>query len=154
MLAMAAFACALAGYGWVKGADHVQSSWDEANSRAMVRVAQVRQKQSETTTTVVTHYVDREKVVRETGDTIIKEVIKYVPSNSCSMLGGFRVLHDAAATNTIPNASGVADAQPVTAQDVAATVATNYKQCHEVEVQLDSLQEWVRRQSTIDLSGK
>ena len=151
---MAAFACALGGYGWVKGAEHVQAIWDEAISKASAHVAQVRQNQSDTTAHVVMRYVDREKVVREAGDTIIKEVIKYVPSNSCAMPGGFRVLHDAAATNTIPVTPGVADAQPVNAQDVAATVATNYKQYHEVAVQLDSLQEWVRRQAIIDTEVK
>ena len=78
-LAIAALAVALTGLGWVKGAGHVQSQWDAAVHQQTLQIAAVRQRQAEATVQVVTRYVDRVRVVREKGDTIIKEVPIYVP---------------------------------------------------------------------------
>lgn len=146
VLALILLAVALVGFGWVKGATHVQSEWDLANSRQAAKVAVVRQKQAEAAVQVVTKYVDRVKVLNETGDAIIKEVPNYVPFDTCVLPGGFRVLHDAAARGELSAAPGAADAPPVAAQTVAATVAGNYESCRANAEQLTALQEWVRAQ--------
>lgn len=146
VLALILLAVALAGFGWVKGADQVRAEWDAAVIKQSLITARVQKKQSEATVQVVTHFVDRIKVVHDTGDTIIKEVPQYVPSDSCLLPAGFRVLHDAAASNAVPDPTRVADAQAVAAQDVATTIATNYRQYFELVTQLEALQEWVRAQ--------
>lgn len=148
-LALAALAVALFGAGWLKGAASVQSDWDDANAKQAKKTAETVVKQAEATVEVVTKYVDRVKVVREKGETITKEVSVYVPVDSCPLSGGFRLLHDAAATNTLPETARIPDAPPVGAQDLATTVSGNYLACHEIREQLISLQAWVSEQRRI-----
>lgn len=131
------------GFGWTKGAGHVQDQWDSATAKQSLVVHKTKQRQAEATVKVVTQYVDRVKVVREKAAAIVHEVPVYVPSDSCSLPGGFRVLHDAAASGGAADSARIADAAPVAAQAVAATVVDNYATCHEVAQQLKALQEWV-----------
>jgi len=79
LLALVLVGVALIGFGWVKGAGHVQAQWDAAVQQQTLQVATARQKQAEATVKVVTQYVDRVRVVRQKGNTIIKEVPVYVP---------------------------------------------------------------------------
>ena len=79
LLALAALGLALVGFGWVKGAGHVQAQWDTAVQQQALQAAAVREEQAQATVEVITEYVDRVRVVREKGDTIIKEVPVYVP---------------------------------------------------------------------------
>ena len=104
-LAVAALATALIGFGWVKGAGHVQAQWDAAIHQQTLQAAAVRERQAQATVKVVTQYVDRIRVVREKGDTIIKEVPVYVPVQAdaaCTINRGFVRLHDAAAAGELP----------------------------------------------------
>lgn len=103
---------------------------------------------------VVTQYVDREvvktvKAIRVVTETITKEVPIYVPSDSCPLPPGFRVLHDAAARGQVPNPAAVPDAAAAPAQDVAATVTANYGACLDAAARLTGLQQWVRRQQEL-----
>ncbi|KWA43001.1 hypothetical protein WT41_14800 [Burkholderia territorii] len=98
---------------------------------------------------VVTQYVDRVQVVREKGDTIIKEVPVYVDreaDRACVVPVGFVRVHDSAAANVPVGDPGSADAAPsaVALSAVAATVAGNYTTCHENTEQLIALQARVR----------
>ncbi|MDR9130216.1 hypothetical protein FEP35_04307 [Burkholderia multivorans] len=98
---------------------------------------------------VVTQYVDRVQVVREKGDTIVKEVPVYVDreaDRACAVPVGFVRVHDAAAANVPVGDPGSADAAAagVTLSAVAATVAGNYTTCHENAEQLIALQARVR----------
>jgi hypothetical protein len=149
MLALAAFAAALLGFGWIKGASHVQAQWDAATQRQTLQVATVRQHQAEATVKVVTEYIDRVRIVREKGETIIKEVPVYVPVQAdaaCRINRGFVRLHDAAAAGELPDTPADADAATanLALSAVAATVADNYRICHENAEQLRALQAWVR----------
>ena len=148
-LAIAALAVALTGLGWVKGAGHVQSQWDAAVHQQTLQIAAVRQRQAEATVQVVTRYVDRVRVVREKGDTIIKEVPIYVPVQAdaaCTINRGFVRLHDAAAAGDLPEPARDADAAAagIALSAVAGTVAANYQACHENAEQLRALHAWVR----------
>jgi hypothetical protein len=148
-LAMALLAVALVALGWVKGAIHVQAEWDFEVSKQAVQVAMVKDRQAEATVHVVTQYVDRVKVLRETGETIIKEVPVYVPieaDSACVVPGGFVRLHDAAAAGRIPVPTGDADATPagIALSTIAGTIADNYQRCHENTEQLTALQAWVK----------
>ncbi|KVM74413.1 hypothetical protein WJ60_00055 [Burkholderia ubonensis] len=98
---------------------------------------------------VVTQYVDRVQVVREKGDTIIKEVPVYVDreaDRACVVPVGFVRVHDAAVANVPVGDPGSADAAPagIALSAVAATVAGNYTTCHENTEQLIALQARVR----------
>ena len=148
-LAIAALAVALIGFGWIKGAGHVQSQWDAAVHQQTLQIAAVRQRQAEATVQVVTRYVDRVRVVREKGDTIIKEVPIYVPVQAdaaCTINRGFVRLHDAAAAGELPEPARDADAAAagIALSAVAGTVAANYQACHENAEQLRALHAWVR----------
>ena len=137
LLALVLLAAALIGFGWIKGAEHVQARWDAAVQQQTLQAAAIRERQAEATVKVVTEYVDRVRVVREKGDTIIKEVPIYVSVQAdaaCTINRGFVRLHDAAAAGLALSA-------------VAATVATNYQTCHENAEQLRALQAWVSEMS-------
>lgn len=147
-LAVAALAVALTGFGWIKGAEHVQAKWDAAVQQQTLKAAAIRQRQAEATVKVVTQYVDRVRIVREKGDTIIKEVPVYVPAQAdaaCTINRGFVRLHDAAAQGVVPEPAGDSDAAPagIALSAVAGTVAENYTACHETAEQLRSLQWWI-----------
>ena len=72
LLALTALGVALIGFGWIKGASHVQAQWDAAIQQRTLQAAAIRERQAQATVKVVTQYVDRVRVVREKGDTIIK----------------------------------------------------------------------------------
>lgn len=148
LLAMAAFTVALVGFGWVKGASHLQTQWDAAIQQQALQAAATRERQAQATVKVVTQYVDRIRVVREKGETIIKEVPVYVPVQAdaaCSINRGFVRLHDAAAAGELPEPARDADAAAagIALSAVAETVAANYQTCHENAEQLRALQVWV-----------
>ena len=150
LLALAAFGIALVGFGWLKGANHVQAQWDTATAAQQQAQAQAQISQAETTVQVVTQYVDRIQVVREKGDTLIQEVPVYVPVQAdaaCTVHRGFVSLHDAAAAGELPEPARDADApaEGLALSAVAATVVTNYQACHENAEQLRALQDWIRQ---------
>jgi hypothetical protein len=131
------------------GEVEVTKAWQAERVQTDNKLQQLAAKQATTTTQVVTQYVDRVQTVRVKGDDIIKEVKVYVPSaaSTCNLSGGFRLLHDAAATQSeLPDPARIADAPAAPAQDVASTVAENYATCHEVAEQLKALQSWVSQQ--------
>jgi len=103
-------------------------------------------------TVTVTQYVDRERVIRLKGDTIIKEVPRYVPVQAdaaCVVPRGFVRLHDAAAAGAVPDSDpGGINAAPsgVALSAVAGTVAGNYTDSHANSAQLMSLQQVLRDQ--------
>jgi len=153
LLALAALGLALVGFGWVKGAGHVQAQWDTAVQQQALQVATVGEEQAQATVEVVTQYVDRVRVVREKGDTIIKEVPVYVPVQAdaaCTINRGFVRLHDAAAAGELPKPARDTDAAAagIALSAVAGTVATNYQTCRETAEQLRALQTWVREMAS------
>ena len=149
LLALAALAVALIGFGWVKGAGHVQARWDAAVQEQTLQATAIRERQALATVKVVTEYVDRVRIVREKGDTIIKEVPVYVPVQAdaaCTINRGFVRLHDATAAGELPEPARDTDvaATGIALSAVAGTVAANYQTCHENAEQLRALQTWGR----------
>ena len=148
LLALAALGVGLVGFGWIKGASHVQAQWDAAIQQQALQTAAARERQAQDPVKVVTQYVDRVRVVREKGDTIIKEIPVYGPvqaDDACSINRGFVRLHDAAAAGELPEPARDADAASagIALSAVAGTVAANYQTCHENAEQLKALQAWV-----------
>lgn len=150
LLALAALGIALFGFGWLKGASHVQAQWDAATAAQQQALAKAQIRQAEATVQVVTQYVDRIQVVREKGDSLIQEIPVYVPVQAdaaCTVHRGFVRLHDAAAAGELPEPARDADApaEGLALSAVAATVVTNYQTCHENAEQLKALQDWIRQ---------
>ena len=150
LLALAALCIAVFGFGWLKGASHVQAQWDAATAAQQQAQAQVQTRQAEATVQVVTQYVDRIQVVREKGDTLIQEIPVYVPVQAdaaCTVHRGFVRLHDAAAAGELPTAPRDTDApaEGLALSAVTATVVTNYQTCIENAEQLKALQDWIRQ---------
>ena len=150
LLALAVIGIALLGFGWLKGASHVQAQWDATTAAQQQAQAQVQTRQAEATVQVVTQYVDRIQVVREKGDTLIQEIPVYVPVQAdaaCTVHRGFVSLHDAAAAGELPTAPRNPDApaEGLALSAVAATVVSNYQTCHENAEQLKALQDWIRQ---------
>jgi len=140
------------------GAKSVTAKWDTERAESEIKLQQLAAKQAQTTTQVVTQYVDRVKVVKQRGADIVKEVNVYVPVQAdvaCTVPRGFVRLHDAAAEGVVPDAPNLADAAPsgVALSTTAATVADNYGRYHEVAEQLKSLQQWVREQQALTDGG-
>ena len=151
-LALAVLVAAATGWGWVKGAASVQAEWNAERAAQTITVLRVKVAQAEVTERVVTQYVDRVRIVRETADAIIREVPVYVPAQ-CDPDGrlpaGWRVLHDAAASGGAADPATVAHAQPVAPDAAAETVTRNYGTCRETAEQLTALQQWVREQAAL-----
>lgn len=105
---------------------------------------------------VVTHYVDRVRVVRERGATITREVPVYVTAKAdaaCPIPVGFVRVHDSAAQGLPldrPAGNPDAPAPGLALSAVAATVVGNYTTCHETAQQLTALQDWVRGLQAIE----
>lgn len=103
---------------------------------------------------VITKVVERD-VVRVVHDiavvteTITKEVPTYVPTDSCALPGGWRLLHDAAASSEVPDPARIADAEPVPADIAANTVIANYGACNQTAANLKGLQQWVSEQQAL-----
>lgn len=132
------------------GESRLQAKWDASIKAQAATVLKRAAARADATVNVVTKYVDRRIAVRERGAEIVKEVPVYVPySTACQLPGGWRLLHNAAASGALPNPASRADAPPVTAADAATTVAANYASCHETAEQLTALQAWVRAQESI-----
>ncbi len=151
------FACAgvlliLSAIGWKLydlGQDHKQLEWDASVERGRKAVEELKKKQVAVTTSVEVRYLDKVRTIREKGDEIIKKVPVYIPVGSCDLPGGFRLLHDAAATNTLPDSSQLPDAAPVRVDEATTVIAGNYKTCNEVREQLSQLQSWVSDQASL-----
>lgn len=100
----------------------------------------------------VTQYVDRVQTIKVKGDTIIKEVPRYVPAQAdaaCTVPVGFVRMHDAAAAGAVLDpGAGDTDAAPsgIALSTVASTVAGNYTNSHADAAQLSALQQTLREQ--------
>ena len=126
------------------------SSCYEATIEAQRHTIETGIKQAVVSDKAVTEYVDRVQIVQGKSREIIKEVKVYVKDDSNTYLsGGFRLLHDSAVYNELPDPARIVDEAPVSVADVAETVATNYGLCEETKTTLQALQSWVREQSSI-----
>lgn len=146
MVLLVAAACAVA---WFKGAAHVQDEWDLADARRDKAIAERKLRVADKVSVVVTRYVDRVQVVREAGETIIREVPTYVTENAdrdCPVPDGFVRLWNGANRGELPAPDGAADeaASAVVLSDIATQHGREAKQCRETEEQLIELQNAVR----------
>lgn len=138
-----AAALAYGNYRENKGAREVQGRWDAATAVQEQKLRELEAKQAQVTVKTVTEYVDRLKTVYLKGDTIIKRIPQYVPASTPDLPGGWRLLHDAAATGTeLPETPGDVQAEPVSAQTAAETVAGNYTAAKAEMTKCQALWDW------------
>ena len=149
---IAALLAAVAGLAWW-ATDRYHATVNRADTAEKTAAGLREQlKNAKGATVTVTQYVDRERVIRLKGDTIIKEVPRYVSAQAdaaCVIPGGFVRLHDAAAAGTVPDSSaGDVDAAPsgVALSTVAGTVTANYTDSLANSEQLSTLQQVLRDQ--------
>ena len=149
LLALAAVVMVL-WWAYAAGKESVQKDWDAAVARGVIEVAKLKEKQVVVTTKVETVYVDRVRTIREKGDAIevVREV--FVPADSGSLGGGFRLFHDAAVTGVIPESASILDAPTVPVTDLADTLASNYERCHVAYATVEGLQDWIREQQRLN----
>ncbi len=112
-----------------QGQKETQDRWDVAVKQGKARIEELKRGQLTVTMQVDTIYKERVKVIHEKADTIIKYIPQYIPVDTPDLPGGFRLLHDAAATSTIPASPGSIEAAPVSVADATETITLNYAQC-------------------------
>lgn len=152
-LVLAALVALLAAAGaasWVTDRYHAAVKRGDA---AVAEIASLRMQINNTDSSIVTvtEYVDRVQTIRVKGDTIIKEVPRYVTVQAdaaCTVPFGFVRLHDAAAGGVLNPDPSDSDAAPsgVALSAVGSTVAANYTVSHETAEQLSALQATLRAQ--------
>lgn len=142
----AAISIALAGAGWkcyTMGKEAVQVAWDAERAANAIAAAEAQKKAQLTADSVAEKVAKSARRDRVVYRTITKEVAHV--QNDCPASANFRVLHDSAATATMPDFSSAgADAASVAAKDVAETVIENYEACQDSIRRLNALQEIIR----------
>ncbi len=152
ILAPLAFVLAVFAFGFSRGAGSVRADWNADVAARQLALADAEARASKITTKIVTEYVDRVRVVREKGETIVKEVPVYVTPKAdaaCVVPRGFVRVHDGAARNEPPGPAEATDDAPagIALSHVAEVTADNYRAYHELAEQLKALQKWVAEQS-------
>ena len=124
-----------------------EADWREKVLKQQAEIAQLKQKEAEVSTKVVTKYIDKITIVKEKNN----EIAKYINQSAdakCQLPVSFSVLHDAAAKNELPDPTRGIDetSSGVNLSTVTRTVTENYEKYHQVRNELTSLQDWVKKQ--------
>ncbi len=141
-------------YKYDAGRAEVQALWDTQKAKDAAEIKRLKEESGKVTERVVTEYVDRVKVVREKGDTIIKQVPVYVTVENdaaCTVNRGFVSLWNRSNKGFVSGAPARTDgeASEVRLSDIAAQHAREATICRSTETQLESLQDWVSEQRRV-----
>lgn len=140
-------ALVLAAGGWKcysMGKQVVQAAWDAEKAVNAINAAEAAKKQQEVADSVAQVVVESGRKDRIVYRTIIKEVDRV--SNDCPISADLGVLHDAAATATVPDFSTTgANGSTIAAKDLAETVVDNYESCQDSIRRLEALQTIIRK---------
>jgi hypothetical protein len=139
---------------YMEGGIATQEKWEARVAEVKLEMAKKEIASAETTTKVVTKYINKVQIVKEKGNEIIKQVPVYITKDAdakCDVLTGFVMLHDSASRNEVPDPTRKVDGttSEVKISGVAETVIDNYTTYHQVAEQLKSLQEWIKLQQSI-----
>ena len=139
---------------YMEGGVSNQEKWEAKVAEAKLEMAKKDTASAEATTKIVTKYVTVDRIVKEKGDAIIKEIPKFISANAdaqCVVPNGFVVLHDSASRNEVPDSTRGVDegASKVKLSGIAETVTTNYTTYYQVSEQLKALQQWVKEQQSV-----
>lgn len=144
------FAVALLAGTYRIGYKQADNAWKVRYAEAKAEVEKVKAEQAKVTERVVVEYRDRIVKVKEKGDAIEKLVPVYIHGGEF-LSGGWRVLHDAAASGQVPESAerALATAAPVESATAARTVAENYAACRSDQEELLALQKWAIQQAGV-----
>lgn len=139
---------------YMEGGVSNQEKWEARVAEVKLEMAKKDAASSDATVKVVTKYITNVEVVKEKGESIVKEIPKLITATAdgqCVIPNGFVLLHDSASRNEVPDSSGVTNeaASGVKLSGVAETITENYTTYHKVAEQLRSLQEWVKEQKRV-----
>lgn len=144
-------ACLLSFFGGcAQGKKGVQADWDASVARGQAEVARLKEAASRVTVRVETKTVEKIVTIREKARAIetVREV--FVPVDSGSLPGAFRLFYDGAITGAIPDPAAIAEAAPVPIADVADTHASNAELCRIAYATVDGWQSWAAEQSRLN----
>lgn len=148
---------ALVAAGWLYGQHQynagraaTQADWDASVERGRQEVARLTAAAGRVTVKVETKTVEKIVTIREKARAIetVREV--FVPVDSGTLPGGFRLLYDAALTGAIPDPASIPDAAPVPIADVADTHARNAELCRIAYATVDGWQSWAAEQARLN----
>ncbi len=145
--ALAAAAVALYGLGRLDGVRIEGAKHSAYVAKQATQASVIQQARERVVTKVEIQYRDRIQIVREKGETIVKEVPVYVSAETdrrFPLPRGFVRVHDAAATGEPagPAAEPDGEASPIVASAAAETVAGNYAECRRWREQVIGWQEF------------
>lgn len=103
----------------LKERDRLQEAWDQSVERGKRELARQKAIRDNITVKTETIYVDRIRVVREKGSTLIQRIPALVPDDACLLPAGWRLSHDHAAAGTVPPAANGTDATSGNAEAIA-----------------------------------
>jgi hypothetical protein len=145
--AVAVTCLVLAGAGWkcyVMGKQSVQTKWDAERAASALAAVESFKKQQEVADSVAKTVVESARKDRIVYRTLTKEVDRV--SNDCPASSAFGMLHDAAATASMPDSSSTGvNGSTIAAKDVAETVIENYESCRDSNRRLEALQAIIRQ---------
>lgn len=132
------------------GAESVQVAWHAQKAKDKAEIARLTAAAGKVTTVVETKVV--EKIVHIQGKARVIEKVRevFVPADSGSLPGGFRLFYDAAITGSVPESASITDAPSVPIADVADTHAANTEKCHIAYATVAGWQEWASEQAKLN----
>ena len=140
---------ALIAAGWRVHHNIWTAGYDAAHAQYAAQAVAVDTKREAVAAPIIQKQIVIQTRIRTVTETITKEIPVYVKADACPLPGGFRVLHDAAASSEIPDPARIPDAATVPAQVATETLVANYGNCHAIAARLTGLQEWVRAQQNL-----
>ena len=137
------------GIGYMKGSDRADVIIAEAAAKANEQIAELERKNAEISSTVVTKYVDKVRVVKEREYVYLGQAQTNVPGQY-NLSAGWLYLHDFGAKGSDADSTRASDATASTIRDNQAlgVVLRNYSTCRETSHQLEALQQWIRDMKT------
>lgn len=96
------------------GEANIQADWDKSKLESAQALEQLKKDQEAATNAIIMDYDQLIANIQQKTKIITKKVNVYVPANSCPLPPGFRVLHNAAVRNELPNPTTQLDAAPET----------------------------------------
>jgi hypothetical protein len=130
------------------------NGWWEAKVKELeIKVAAAQAKVAVANVKIITKYVDKVRIVKETADANVKYIETYITKhdNDIDFPKSFIMLHDSASQNEVSGSPGTADETPseVKASELLTTVVENYGTCNELRETVIAWQEWYKTQKEI-----
>ena len=141
------------GVAWFKGYQVGADKLEAYRTEQFHAATKINAQRAAVTERVVTEYIHVAGKTKVITEIVEKEVIRYADNNPGLCLdGAWRVLHDAAALNTLPETTGSpngAAREAPRAAEALDTVTASYAACNRTADRLDALQGWVREQAGV-----